>query len=132
MMIDRKRKKTQKVTKRNQRGRKVDDTRVLLCAPEKRENLCREGCICCCSSTRNESPDGILYLFFFFCSCLWVCVFSYYYYLTGLAEVCFFFVSFLLFSFDYFRSIVVNCVAVFTFSQTAHNNQRISFMLRLP
>lgn len=35
------------------------------------------------------------YTCFFFCSCLWVCVFSYYYYLTGLAEVCFFlFLSF--------------------------------------
>lgn len=45
------------------------------------------------------------YTCFFFCSCLWVCVFSYYYYLTGLAEVCFF----CFFPFVFFWLLQVNC-----------------------
>lgn len=115
---------TLNVTKRNP---KVECRREFWCAPGRGKTLpaCLPGRVSCTIKLlRENSPDGILILVF----ALYVDAFDNEVLLSyWLAEVCFFpFVFFC--SFDYFRSIVVvNCVVVFTFSQTAHNNQRILF-----
>lgn len=111
---------------------KVDESRFgwWWCAPRRGKTLPAGKGIVHDKMLLHErnSPDGILYFCFFFA--LYVDAFDNEVLLSyWLAEVCFFpFVFFC--SFDYFRSIVVvNCVVVFTFSQTAHNNQRILFYM---
>lgn len=114
---------------------KVDESRFgwWWCAPRRGKTLpaCLPGRVSCtikCCYTR----EIVLMAFYtcVFCFALYVDAFDNEVLLSyWLAEVCFFpFVFFC--SFDYFRSIVVvNCVVVFTFSQTAHNNQRILFYM---